>query len=196
MSENPYRAPMGQVRTPAAGSSGGIWSDGNLLVVHKQATLPPFCVKTNEPASTDIQRTFYWHSALVYLLILLNILAYIIGALLTRKSHKLAVPLSNEAATKRRNGILIGWILSLLGIGIVVFGFYMLVNSRNQDATVAIGAASVFAGFVTLIVGAILGSRASNILVAKKITDHASWFKGADPDYVQRFPVIPPHPTH
>ena len=195
MSDNPYRAPMAQTMTPPAGSSGGIWSDGDLLVVHKQSTLPPICVKTNEPAEKEIPRTFYWHSRFIYLLILIHIFVYIIAALLSRKSHKLRVPLSSEAAAKRNSRILLGWVIALLGIAAVVFGFYMSLTSNNNDTFVIIGVASIVAGFLALIVGGIVGSKAANILAAKKITDHATWFKGADPAYVRRFPTVPPQPT-
>lgn len=196
MSENPYQAPMVNTRTPPAGSERGIWSDGKLLVVHKQATLPPFCVKTNQPAKKEISRTFYWHPGVVYLLILLHLFIYIVAALVVRKNHKLTVPLSAEAAAKRSSRILLGWVLALLGIGVVVFGFFIILSGQSNSPYIPIGVALIVAGFVTLIVGAVLGSRAANILAAKKITEHATWFKGADPAYVRRFPPMPPFPSH
>jgi len=180
---------------PVEQSSGGIWSDGKMLVVHKQAKLPLICVKTNEPAEKTIQRTFYWHSPLVYFLILLNIIIYFIGAMLTRKSHKLGVPISQDIASRRTKSVLLCWLFAMLSIGLIVFGFYM-VSIGNSNFNSTVGICSVIGGFVTLIASAVIGSRKASILVAKKITDHATWFKGANPEFVRRFPPIPPHPTH
>ena len=49
---NPYAAPAA-----AGGYDGrdreevGVWADGNLLVVHLQAKLPPICLETGQPAA-------------------------------------------------------------------------------------------------------------------------------------------------
>ena len=53
--DNPYAAPQSMggdgPRLPLEGSSGGLWRSGPLLVMHRDARLPPFCIKTNQPAT-------------------------------------------------------------------------------------------------------------------------------------------------
>jgi len=57
-SQNPYRAPQSMPQKPEAlANQEGIWRDGKKLVVHRQAKLPPICVKTNESSQREIQRT-------------------------------------------------------------------------------------------------------------------------------------------
>ena len=194
-SENPYSAPQSSFQmpaTPAAGTNQGIWRDGKKLVVHKQAVLPPICVKTNEPSGRKIKRKYYWHHPAVYLAILLNLIIYIILALVIRKKHELEVPVAEETAGKRRTGIIIGWVLALAAVALFVGAITWILQPGNEDNAGYGVLAIIFAGLI-LIGGSIIGSRAASILTPKRMTESATWFSGAHWEYLERFPQIPPN---
>jgi len=179
------------VAVSSSGNEKGIWRDGNRLVVHKQAELPPICVKTNEPSARNIKRKYYWHHPSVFLAILINILIYVILALVLRKQHTLEVPVSEETASKRRNGIAIGWALSLSGVALF-FGAMFFLLSATPQSNAAIGVVGLFLAAFLLIAGCIVGGGAAAVIQPKKMTESATWFKGAHSDYLARFPTLPP----
>lgn len=58
---NPYASP--QVPNPLvdlAHLGVGVWRDGQLIVMHKDAVLPPFCVKTGEPTRKTVYVDAMW----------------------------------------------------------------------------------------------------------------------------------------
>lgn len=65
MSEiNPYESPRSPepvlLTEPAETESWGVWRHGRLLVMHKRATLPERCVKSNQPAyGRKLKRNLY-----------------------------------------------------------------------------------------------------------------------------------------
>ncbi len=188
--QNPYRPPQASI--VHQGSPKGIWRDGDKLVVHRQAKLPPVCVKTNQPSARAVKRKFYWHHPAVFLAILAHFLIYIVLALFIRKRHDLEVPVSAETARKRFNGIVIGWVVGLLSLAMLVGGITWALLPENRPG-VAIGVVAIVVPFVTLIGAVIFGSRSACILRPKKMTESATWFVGADFDYLNRFPEIPPN---
>lgn len=192
-SDNPYSAPQ-SFHTPltASGISQGIWRDGKKLVVHRDAVLPPICVKTNEPSVRKIKRKYYWRHPAVLSLVLLNVLIYIIVAMAIRKRHDLEVPVSEETADNRRNWMAIGWIISLGAIGLCIASIaWMLEPANNSLAGYGVG--GLILSGITLIVGAFFGARAAGILYPKKMTGSATWFNGAHWEYLERFPEVPPN---
>jgi uncharacterized membrane protein YhaH (DUF805 family) len=191
--DNPYSAPQSSVQIPAASGNGqGIWRDGKRLVVHKQAVLPPICVKTNEPSERTIKRKFYWHHPAVYLAILLNVLIYIVLALIIRKRHDLEVPLSEATAGKRRTRIVISWVLALGAVALFIASCAWMLQPGNQEVA-GYGAIGLIAAAVILIIGSLIGSRASSILSPKRMTESATWFTGAHWEYLERLPQVPPN---
>ena len=194
--DNPYSAPAvipsANEQLLPQGDNGGIWSDGDLLVVHKHARLPRICVKTRQAAGDVIHRKFYWHSRLYYLLIFIHILVYALVAFLLRKKHELDIPLSMESAARRRSKILKCWSFGILGFVLLLVGIFGAASSRQGDPMLWVFLALLLAGVVMSLASALIGSYAAMILVPKKMTDHATWFKGADPAFVRSFPPIPP----
>jgi hypothetical protein len=193
-SNNPYNAPKSSSKISAAspGSNQGIWRDGKKLVVHKQAVLPPICVKTNEPSQRKIKRKYYWHHPAVYLAILVQVLIYIILAMVVRKKHELEVPITEQTGAKRRNGIAIGWVLALAAIALFVGSIAWMLQPGNE-ANAGYGVIALFLAAFMLVAGSIIGSRAAAILTPKRMTESATWFAGAHWEYLERFPEIPPN---
>jgi hypothetical protein len=143
-----------------AGAGGGwAWRKGNLLVMAIGAELPDRCVKCNRPADGfKLQRKLYWHPTWVVLMLCLNIIVYVVVAMVTRRKAVVFIPLCAEhQAARTRNrwvcggslvamaaslalaiGVGNGW-LSLLVLGFLVAGmvFGMIaqtVGARFIDA--------------------------------------------------------------
>lgn len=57
---NPYASPRGIIDGVSVEFGVGVWRDGELLVIHPKATLPPFCIKTGEPTRHHIDVTLDW----------------------------------------------------------------------------------------------------------------------------------------
>jgi hypothetical protein len=122
---NPYapsRASLvGAAVAPADG--GGVWRDGAVLVLSREALLPGRCVRCNEPAEEPTKsRRVYWHSPWIYLLIIINLLIYLVVALIVRKKAVVAPGLCSAHKRRRLVGIAMAWTLLLAGIALLFIG--------------------------------------------------------------------------
>ena len=97
---NPYaptQASLKSADTPAG--TGGLWREGNCLVVARGAAFPRRCVKCNEPSEEPHKlRKVYWHHPAVYLLLLGYAILYIIVALIVRRTMEVNPGLNVEIA--------------------------------------------------------------------------------------------------
>src|SRR5690349_19000028 len=96
---NPYAAPQvvnAEVvpgPTPVQGFP-GLWRQGNVLVMHKQAPLPPICLKSGLPATQWLRRNLQWHEPWLALTILAGVLVYVIIALIMTKRATILIGLT------------------------------------------------------------------------------------------------------
>jgi len=186
--ENPYQAP--QVYAPpfkaaAVAESAGLWRQGPLLVMHKNAPLPARCVKSNVPTARTLKRKLTWHHPAVFVALLFNLLVYIILAVILSKRATIYIGLSEEWFAKRRRAILIGWGAVLASVGMFVAGIAMV--DRN-DGT---GGLLIFGAFVLFIAGAIYGLIAARMVTPTRITDEYVWLKGVHRDFLAALPDWP-----
>ena len=189
MSEiNPYESPRDiepmVVAEPAEHEDGGVWRQGKLLVMHKRATLPDRCVKSNQPAhGRKLKRHLYWHHPLIYLAILACLLGYVVLVVVFQKDAVIHIGLSPERILRRRSMRLIAWILGIGSILLVVVG---LASLRP------IGAIMALAGVVGFLVAVICEHLApSGTVSAKRITKDYVWLKGVHPDFLASLPEWP-----
>lgn len=189
--DNPYRAPSVPAtgRLPDRGLD-KVWRDGNFLVVQQEAQLPPICVKSNKPADREIERRFYWHRPLFYLL-LIQPMIYLIVAISLRKRHDLAIPISAETARKRSKTSTIAWIVFGLGLPLMIGAVMVLLDSKQTSPALMYGGASAGVGLLAVIIGSRNGTLASTILSPKKMTNQATWFEGASEEYLEALPMLP-----
>ena len=157
-------------------ATSGMRQEGDLLVIPQGAVLPMFCVKCGQPAEGTLKKTFAWHSPLLYLLILVNILVYAIVAMVVSKKLKLEVPLCAEHRGKRKLYLGLGWglLLGCIPAGIVV-------GSMGADME-GIGFLLGLVMFIASLVFFILGART---MVAKVIDDREGRFAGVSPAFIQ-----------
>ena len=188
MTENPYAAPLTQSQ-PIARSQGdneGLWREGNLLVMHKNARLRVTCVKTGEPASHSVNRKVTWHPPWIVVTALLGVLFYAILAIIMTKRVTLAFPLSEAAYRNRRSWLIRTWIAGLLCIAGIVGGFILLAG----EISVALGVVFLIGGFVGGIVCLIVGQNTARILKPTRITDTHVWLKGAHENLLKQCPTF------
>lgn len=190
MDANPWQTPPVATQLPR-GSGEGIWRDGQLLVVQKQATLPPTCVKSNTPAHQLIERTFHWHEPWIYLLALLPVFVYLVVALAMRKKHELSVPMSEEASQARSKLIAFGWTMGVGGTLLATAGVFAMLLEGLNLIEMSWAIAAVIIGTLLVMAGVVVGSKASWILRPKKMTTDMTWFSGAHPDFLLSLPPIP-----
>lgn len=160
----------------------GVWRDGNQLVMRKDAELPARCVKTNEPTDRWLRRQLYWHSPVLYLLIIFpGLLIYVIVALIVRKSADIRIGLSPQGFSRRRWGIATGWLSFLMGAFLFIFG---LANSQPNNSMWMVSVVGLVGGLIGMITGVVM----SRVVSPTKITDEHVWLKGVHPAYLATLP--------
>jgi|SRR4051794_30653940 hypothetical protein len=152
----------------------------NLLYVPQNSSLPANCVKCGQPSTTLVKKTFYWHPAWVYILILPGLLIYAIAALAIRKGMKLHVPLCDVHSQARKTKI---WTAVALLVGFLPFG--IIVGSMTPDNA---GWIWLAAG-VMFLTGLVLAGIVSNILKPTYIDLFYATFKGASEDFLRQLPT-------
>lgn len=188
---NPYAPAITQshVQQPAnTVPVGGIWRDGDLLVVHKMATLPRRCIKSNEPIERTLKRNLTWHPPGYYVLIFVNLILYAIVAMIVRKTAVLHVGLADRFHWARKRNMLIAWSLVIVGLVSFVGGLIAMDGAgTNGDFLILI----VLLGPISLIAGALLGIYGCRVVTPKKVDDHYVWLRGICPEYLAQFPDLP-----
>lgn len=164
----------------------GLWREGNLLVMRKEATLPDRCVKSNEPTTRSLKRNLTWHHPAIYFVVLVNLIIYAIVALIVQKRAKIAVGLSDKWFTRRRRAIIIGWTTAVLASILFCSGTVMLSGVRPDNG---LGGLALAVATVLGLGGIIYGVVRSRIVTPARITDTHIWLKGVHPDYMAELPI-------
>ena len=159
------------------GGRPNVWRQGPTLVMHRDAELPDRCVKCNTPANgVKLRRNLYWHHPGLYLLILLNLLIYLIVALIVRKRAKISLGLCEKHRSNRVWAISSAWILVLLGVGLLVGG---IVNVNGW---------LILTGVILLLGGAIYGAVRGRIVTPRRIDKERVWLNGVCAEYLDSLP--------
>jgi len=175
VSANPYAIPEANLEVVSTSTNPlGCWRIGrDILYVPRYAALPRRCVKCNAPAPAGgKQRSFYWHSSMLYLLIFIGILIYAIVAMFVRKKVELSPALCDAHAGKRTRTI---WAaIGLLFAGIA--GAWIAGSMDNPWLTFG----SFFGGLVACIVVAF----SARIIYPVHIDERGARFKGCGPAFL------------
>jgi hypothetical protein len=168
---NPYASPKASLNPQ---SSENLWRDGKILVMRHASTLPPNCVKCNEPAKLPLkERKIYWHQPWLYIFALFGLLPYAVMALIVRKQATIAPGLCPVHGKHRLLGIALGWGGSLLALSLLFLG------GRYDYCALMVAA---FLG--ALIAGLIL----TRILQPQRIDKDFIRLKGCCQAFLDRFP--------
>ena len=179
MSEiNPYAPPQSDLSGALIGRDGGVWRDGGLLVMRKDAALPDRCVKCNAPANgRRLKRNLSWHYPAWYLLVLISPLIYIIVALCIRKTAKIHVGICKRHLSRRRIGIAAAWLL----LPVAIATFFLTTEQRAWP---------IILGSLLILLSPIVGLVASRVVTPKKIDDYYVWLTSVNPDYLAQLPPV------
>jgi hypothetical protein len=188
---NPYAAPgMAGMHGVGMGgygqqSMGGLWREGNLLVMDRNARLPNICVKSGQPAQRYLVRNLSWQPP--WLRAMAFIFGWLIYAILVANYGKKAtiqIAMTDDWFKRRTMFMLIGWLGSLGGI-VIGAGLFAIGASMEQEALVGIG---FMVGCLILVVCAITGIYGSRMVWADLITDRHVWLGGVCEAFLQQLP--------
>jgi hypothetical protein len=158
--------------------AGGLWQQGNALVAITPARLPACCVKCGgPPAGRPFRRILYWHHPALYLTILAGVIIYAIVAMCVRQKGTVEYSLCAAHRGKRRNGMLAGWGLAALAVGM----FVAAVLTRTWQLAPL--------GVVVLIAGCVVGIVTSRVLTPQKMDRGYMWLKGAGREFLATLPA-------
>ena len=130
-----------------------------------------------------LKRRLSWHHPAIYLIIIVALLVYLIVALFLRKNAVVEVGLCEKHLARRRQGVLVIWLLLLVGLA----GFIM--------AMVAADATYLLAGLGFFLAAIVYGLIAVRVVVPSKIDDKFVWLKGVNRDYLDQLPQWPGWPV-
>ena len=171
-------APTGPY-SPTAAAPGTLRRAGSLLVATPGAQFPPYCVKCGQPAQRWLNKNFAWHNPWIYAVVLVNVLLYLIVALVVSKRMRLNVPLCAQHFGRRRMWLTIGWVLLAACIPVpIMIG---AAGDGSDDAVgiaVLIGVGMFIASLVFLIIGSML-------VRVQEITATEAIFSGISPAFLQ-----------
>ncbi len=186
---NPYASPQfasgPAMPQPQQGGFPGLWRQGNVLVMHKQAPLPPICLKSGLPATQWLRRNLQWHEPWIAITIVAGLLIYVIIALIMTKRASLMIGLTDEWAARRKTRIFIALGITLAAIALGIAGIVLGNQGRGYEGWFSLIA---LAGFV-LIGAALYGQYACRLVWPQRITDQYVWLKGVHPSVLDQMPV-------
>jgi hypothetical protein len=187
---NPYAAPKAdQYESDLAFDDHEVaYRDGKTLMVRKGAVLPDRCIKCNSPADGyQFTRTLSWHRSVYYLVFLVSPLLYVLIYFSVRWSGKVTVGLCQRHRARRRWAITLGWLGSLIGLGLLIAAAFL--EGAARDLAPFAGVGGVVLWFASMI-GGIIGA---SVLNPTKIDKNFIWLKKVSPAYLDTFPelVIP-----
>ncbi len=179
---NPYAAPETRTTLDLPGlDEEGAWRSGRLLVMTRHAALPARCMKCNLPTEgVTLRRKLSWHPWYFYMLIFINLLIYLVIALIVRKTATVNLPICPRHRSQRRRSIAIGWLLGLGSIGV-----FLTTLAIGGNELVALGLC-----LIVLITGLVIGVAGTQFAVARKIDKQFIWLKNVNPNFLAALPPL------
>jgi len=156
------------------------WREGKKVVAHSQTSLPARCYKCNQEVTTPpMTRKLIWHPPAYYLLIFLNIVIYVIVAMIVRKRATLDIYLCDHHVRRRKYFIIGGWLGAILGIFATFAGAIF-----NSGWLLAIGLLLLIAAVIAGVAGAQLARPA-------RIKGDKVWLSGSGKEFLASLPPLP-----
>jgi len=187
--ENPYAPPGVEPVDDVGHAKDGVeaWRDGKLMVVRKGAFMPWRCLKCGVPTTLDsdlFSRTLSWHRPIWFLLLLVSWIIFLLVYFFVRWQARITVGLCHRHRAQRTRAILLGWLVSLVGIGTAIAGAMLLEDRQNGP----IPGITMLAGLLLLLGGMIGGIIGSQVLVPRRIDEHYVWLSKVSPDILAELP--------
>lgn len=157
-----------------------IYSDKNMLVMHRDAVLPDVCLKTNTRAEVTKTFKFSWHPWYYFMLCLGSPLLYVIVALIVRYTAKVELKFSRAYRNSLWMKMLITWAIT---IPTLVFGSQIVMSTLDPDSAALALVLLWVVGLIALILSAVDRS-----ILPARISKHYVWLKGVSPKYLAALP--------
>jgi len=190
MLENPYAAPASMQASDTQSpvpqqDDGSYYRDGKFLIVKDGASLPSFCVITNEQVLQGGRRKqvpIAWTPPWIYIIAVLGLLLALIAILAFQKKAKITYSLSERAWNKIVKRRTIGFAVLLGGVALIIMGI-----KAPTDAAYAM--AFIPGGVIAILISLVTFSLAHPIKVIKF---KKGWFriKGCSPEFLETLPKI------
>ena len=180
-SHNPY-APSKASLAARAGkadvsSEVSVWRDGKTVVTLHDASLPPRCVKCNEPADQPTkERTLYWVHPAIYLLFFAGGLILLIVYLVVRKKAEVNPGLCDDHKKRRLGALAYGW------LGFFV-GFFIAIGGGSSDTP-----GVMVLGLLMMVSAIVVGMIWGRLIYVKKITRDEVKLGGFASAYLDELP--------
>ena len=179
-SHNPYAPSPASLKPVKLRSGGGVWRDGNVLVMKHDASLPERCVKCNEDSvEPSKKRQLYWHHPGIYALFALNVVIYIAVAMVVRKKAVVAPGLCREHRARRRWIITLGWLGAL--------GSLLEAIVTGTSGSTGLMALGILVFFLSIILSMIF----ARIVYPKRIDKTYVRLKGCGSEFLDALPQLP-----
>jgi len=180
---NPYEPSQASLKTGTSLRTGQVtaWRDRGVMVMIPETALPLRCVKCNKSADEPKERTLYWHSPWLYLLILVSILIFAIVALIVRKKTVVSAGLCPDHKKRRSNAIMVGWIGVFAGVLLLYAGI------SNPSA----GGWAALAGVLVMLGAIVVGMTMARIVYAVRIDKDYVRLKGCGEPFLETLPDFP-----
>jgi len=161
-------------------SPDGLWREGRLLVMHKNASLPNRCLKCNSPSNglsisrtfRKVDSTFGWMRYIPYLRYV-----YWIARAASNDTTAVNLRVCQTHYSQVHMVVNIANLLRFLGLGLLVYGLYL-------------GSLLWLAGLTVAVIGSGLAS-AYSIVKMSRMDDYYIWLGGVDANYLASLPPVP-----
>jgi hypothetical protein len=171
---NPYAPSLvPQPRQDFAEAGVGLWRDGDLVVMHRDAAWPAVCVRTGEPAVG-------WFP--------MRILRTAPGSWLRSETIRFHLPVGRRwhwLTTKLRTGLLTAGLISLGAL--VTSAFYFDRFPSGLSLSIALG------GGVTSIALILTSSGLAQLVTLRRDRGNYLWLTGPSEKFLEQLPVWPFH---
>jgi len=166
---------------------GNIWADGKMIVMRREARLPPICIKTGQSLSDDQVETrrLTWYPSWVTLLFLAGGIPGLFAVWATHQSAEVGIGISDEVKRKRKRMIRMAWCVGIAGVALMVLPWFF---ERFLPDEIAFYDLCVFGGFLMIGLAMFFGGVNSRILRPSKIDKQFIWLKGAHPELLAELP--------
>jgi ABC-type uncharacterized transport system permease subunit len=136
---------------------------------------------SNQPGARRTTRVLSWYHPAWLFLILVNVLLFVVVALIVRKKAKLSLSLSEQVGARRRRAILGSCTLLLAALGACA-----LISAGIVPR--GLNGALLLAAILAALAAALWASLGTRSVSAKRMTSGFVWLKGVHPDFLAGLP--------
>jgi len=178
---NPYQTPESSDSVVSLNSPYALLDEvykyQKVAIFSEDTPWPKRCIKCNRETDQTHSLNLTWVNPWAYLSILLSIFVLIIVVLIAQKKFKFDVPLCEEHQQKRKNSVLIRWMIFLAFSASLISGLLL------QIELLIFLSIPLFLGFV---VYAIM----STFAAIQKFKNGKIWLRGADKSFLESLKSI------